>query len=131
VSDDPRRLVTREQWERLHVARNHGGLGAACGRTLADGETVYVERLVVDIPRPPDQQAGGYRTYVKAPVGVECASPALLARVDGCEPERCVGCTRPMYYAAKNANLTRAVCSRRCRSRDDMARRKTKTEGPA
>jgi hypothetical protein len=59
MSDDPRRLVTHEQWERLHVARKRGGLCAACGKTLADGETVYVEQLVIDIPRPPASTSGG------------------------------------------------------------------------
>ena len=131
MSGDPRRLVTHEQWERLHVARNHGGLCAACGRTLVDSETVYVERLVIDIPRPPDAHIGGRRGVAKAPVGAECASPALLARSDGCEPERCAACGRPMYYAEMRATRTRAVCSRRCRSRDDMARRTADRGGAA
>ena len=75
MSDDPRRLVTQEQWDRLHIARNNGGGCAACGRPLVDGEAVYVEQLVIDIPRPPGQYVGARRGVAQAPVGAECASP--------------------------------------------------------
>ncbi len=47
MSDDVRRLTTEEQRERLHLARQRGGLCAACGRVLSDGEPVYVERFVI------------------------------------------------------------------------------------
>ena len=128
---DPRRLVTHEQRERLLVARKHGGLCATCGKALDDGEPVYVDTVVIDIPRPAGQRVGGYRATVKAPLGTECASPALLARVAGSEPERCAGCSRPMHYAVRKSTRTRATCSRRCRSRADLARWKAKVEGTA
>ena len=129
MSDSPRRLTTDEQRVQLHVARNYGGLCAACGRALDDGEPVYMETVVIDIPRPDGQRIGGYRSTVQAPVGIECASPTLLPRVDGCKPERCAGCDRPMYYPVRKWVRTRAICSRRCRSRDAMARRKATAEG--
>ena len=128
---DPRRLVTHEQRERLHVARGRGGLCAACGRALDDGEPVYVDTVVIDIPQPAGQRVGGYRTTVKAPLGAECASPALLARMAGSEPERCTGCGRPMYYAVRRSTRTRATCSRRCRSRNNTAKSKSNVEGTA
>ena len=122
MSDDRRRLVTHEQWEQFHEARKNGGRCAACGRPLDDGETVYVEQLVIDIPRPPGQYVGARRGVAQAPVGAECASPELLARTDGCEPERCAGCGRPMYYAARKATRTRAACSRLCQGRGTRRR---------
>jgi hypothetical protein len=47
MSDDPRRLTTEEQRERLYAARYRGSMCAACGRTLDPGEPVYWEQFTV------------------------------------------------------------------------------------
>jgi len=123
MSDGPRLLTTDEQRERLHTARRRGGLCAACGRVLEEGELVYMKRLVIDIPRPAGERVGGYRATMVAPVGVECASPAFLTRVEEREPERCAGCDRPVYYSAGHPDRQQALCSRACRSRAANAAR--------
>ena len=117
MSDGPRLLTTHEQRERLHTARRRGGLCAACGRALEAGEPVYMERLVIDIPRPAGERVGGYRATTVAPVGVECASPAFLTQAEEREPEQCAGCDRPVYYAVGHPDRQQALCSRACRGR--------------
>ena len=42
-----RQLTTDEQRAWLYEARRRGGLCALCGRALAEGEPVYVDRVVV------------------------------------------------------------------------------------
>jgi hypothetical protein len=115
--NDPRRLTTDERRERFAVAHERGGLCAACGRSLDEGEPVYVGPLVIDIARPVGERVGGYRATMVAPVGVECASPALLAQAEGREPGQCAGCSRPVYYAANRPGRHVASCSRYCRNR--------------
>jgi hypothetical protein len=105
VSDDRLRIETEDERERLHAARRNGGMCAACGRALDDGEPVYIERFVV------------VRSYVHAPVGRECASHGVLARMGQVEPERCIGCERRIYYGRERITRRKAVCSQRCRAR--------------
>jgi hypothetical protein len=114
-----RRLTTDEERERFAVARDRGGLCVACGRTLVDGEPVYIEQVLVD--RKP-LTAPGARWIAKTtsrdvPLGVECASPELLARTEGWTPEPCIGCGRLVYYEVERAGRQRAACSRRCKGR--------------
>ena len=119
MSDDPRRLVTEEQRERLYAARYRGGLCAACGRVLVEGEPVYIDQVLVD--RKPLAAPGAGWTRAtglrEAPLGEECASPAFLARTRERPPERCEWCERPMYYATQRAGRRRALCSKRCLER--------------
>jgi hypothetical protein len=123
MSGDPRRLTTDEQRERLHSARRAGGLCAACGRTLGDGESVYVEQFMLDRRWTPESYVGSHGSYALAPVGAECASPELLHRTEGVEPERCAGCWRGVYYSSANPARRQAICSRRCGSRAAAAKR--------
>jgi hypothetical protein len=110
VSPNVRHLTTEEQWEQFHEARRARGMCAACGRPLGPDEPVYIEMLT-----------GNGRT-VKGPVGAECTSEELLDDTHGREPERCVGCSRPMHYRVAHARRQQAVCSVRCRSRSVAAR---------
>ena len=119
MSDGPLRLTTDEQRAWFYAAQDRGGVCAACGRALAEGEPVYIERVLVD--RKP-LAAPGVRwsarpAYRDAPLGAECASPGFLARARGWEPERCVGCGRPVYYAVAREGRRRATCSHRCAPR--------------
>jgi hypothetical protein len=122
MSDDPRRLTTEEQRERLYAARYRGGMCAVCGRTLDDGEPVFWERFPVG-------RVGGITSHPLAPVGSECASPRLREQKEGEEPEPCVSCGRPVYYARPSVHRTEAVCSGRCRGRASFTRRSAPTGG--
>ena len=114
MSDDRLRIETEDERERLHAARYQAGICGACGRPLGAGETVYIERVVV------------VRSYLHAPVGRECASPELLARAAGMEPERCAWCGRGIYYGAERTTRRQATCSRVCRGRVASAKRPAK-----
>jgi hypothetical protein len=127
VSDDPRRLTTFEQRDRLQTARKRGGLCAVCGRSLGDGKPVYWEQLVVDIERSVEGRTSRYWTTLKAPVGRECASPEILEETKGQEPERCAGCGRPVYYRPNRPNRRRALCSKYCGPRASRAARSART----
>jgi hypothetical protein len=112
MAGDPLRIVTEEQRERLHTARNRGGQCAACGRSFAVDEPVYIEQFLSSLT-----------IYTEAPVGVECASPAFLRAMEDVEPERCAGCGRPVYYHFDRRRRHLVACSRRCRSRAHTAQR--------
>ena len=116
MNDGPRRLTTDEQRARFYAARDRGGLCAACGRALDDGEPVYIERVLLDRKPLAAAGAGWRRGTVRrdAPLGAECASSAFLARTRGREPERCAGCGRPVHYAVAREGRYRATCSHRC-----------------
>jgi hypothetical protein len=120
MSDDPRRLTTEEQRERLFAARYRGGMCAVCGRALDPGEPVYWERFTVG-------RIGGITHRPQAPVASEWASPWLRQQKEGEEPEHCVGCGRPVHYARPSVHRTEAVCSGRCRGRASFARRSART----
>lgn len=104
VNDEVRRLRTEMQAERLHRARQNGGMCAACGRVLGDDETVYVEAF--------EDARGKWANRVTAPVGIECVSAELRLATSGRNPERCAGCGRPMYYGVERAGRQRALCCR-------------------
>jgi hypothetical protein len=114
VSYHPRHLTTEEERERFHQARRAGGMCAACGRALEDGEAVYVEPFTIG---PAD---AGTRAY--GPVGAECAAPLQVRYAETLESEKCAGCDRPMYYRETTRRHQQAVCSRRCRARVTMQR---------
>ena len=123
MSDNVRQIMTEEQRERLHEARNHGGMCAACGKALADYETVYVERFVVDTRKLRARSETGSRSSAQAPVGIECASSELIQETEGQTPERCAGCGRGVFYRAASSKRHRALCSKRCGGRATAARR--------
>jgi hypothetical protein len=131
MSDDPRRLTTEEERERVRAARRRGSLCARCGKMLAADEPVYVERVAVILkPFTAASTRSSQRTvHWDMPVGVECAAPEFVRRTEGRAPERCAGCGRPVYYTVQRAGRRRAVCSQVCRSRADNARRAAKPRG--
>jgi hypothetical protein len=94
MSEGRLRVTTDEQRQRLYTANVHGGLCFGCGRALAPGEPVYIER--VDVERKPLAAPGARWTQRAsrrdAPLGAECASAAFLAETQGHPPEECVGC---------------------------------------
>ena len=119
MTDDAPRPLTEEEVARIYEARKSGGLCGLCGRALAAGETVWMERLVVGTwwkYRSP--------TYSVAPVGAECASAAFRASTAGIEPEPCVTCGRGVHYRSRHHRRLRATCSGRCAGRYQDARRK-------
>ena len=119
MSDGPLRLTSDEQRAWFYAARDRGGVCAACGRALAEGEPVYIEQVLVD-RKPLAAPGAGWRlgTVLRdAPLGPECASSAFLARTRGLEPERCGGCERPVHYAVAREGRRRATCSHRCGTR--------------
>jgi hypothetical protein len=121
VSDHVRRLTTEEQRERFHTARRRGGLCAACGRPLRDGEPVYIERFMTGVARRARPTGVAHPVYVLGPVGVECASPDFLYEMLGRAPERCAWCERGVYYRATDPRRRRVLCSRGCASRANPA----------
>jgi hypothetical protein len=122
MSDGVRQITTEEQREQLHDARNRGGRCAACGRDLADDETVYIEKFMVDTRKLVDRGRTGTASSAQGPVGIECASSELLEEAEGKTPERCAGCGRPVVYGAASARRQRALCSKRCSGRAVKAR---------
>ena len=131
MSRERLRVVTEEDRARLYAAKRTGGTCAACGRPLDAGEDVYHERFRLG---PRMLGAGAVRAYAavaQGPVGRECASPELLARTAGTEPERCVWCGHGVYYGLERSTRRQAACSNRCRvrareaaARADRARRR-------
>ena len=85
------------------------------GRALASGEPVWLECL----PAPRDPRA-----TLRAPVGIECASPEALDRTEGQELERCAGCRRGVYYGGMRAGRHQALCSKRCLARTVTAKQR-------
>jgi hypothetical protein len=123
VSDDTAAgLVAEMRAEAFDAARAQGGLCAICGRTLADDESVWLERL--RNPRDP-------RAMLRAPVGDECASSETLERSEGQDAEPCDGCGRGVHYGARRSNRRTALCSIRCRTRVVVARQRTRKTGKA
>jgi hypothetical protein len=130
VSDERLRVVTEEQRERFHTARNQGGMCAACGRTLQAAEAVYHEQFFLGVKRLPKRNVTVYASASYGPVGAECASPELLQQTDGVESEQCAGCGRPVYYRSTRSARGQALCSRRCGRRVALAKlRKARAEG--
>ena len=118
MSEDARRALTEEERARAQAAKTRGGLCGRCGRALAEGETVWIERVPVGRPY-------GRRPAVWwVPVGGECASPAFRAEVEGREPAPCVGCGRGLFYRRADSRRRAAVCSRRCGQRAARTRAK-------
>ena len=115
MNDHPRHLTTEPEREWFHAARRRGGMCAACGRSLGDDETVYVEPCAIG---PSD----GPVTWAYGAVGAECAAPERVREAAGEEPERCAGCGRGMHYRVTEARRKRALCSRRCGNRVTAAR---------
>jgi hypothetical protein len=116
MSDGWLRVTTEEDRERLHAARYDAGVCAACGRALGVVETVYLERFTV------------VRSSLSGPVGRECASHGVLARMRQVEPERCVWCERGVYDGAEHSNRRWATCSQRCRVRAGQSKRRKGVE---
>ena len=117
MTDDARRALSEEVRGRIQAAKTHGRTCARCGRGLAGGEPVWIERLVVVIP---GRRRSGYR----APVGAECASPAFRAATEGIEPAPCAACGRGVHDPLAQRRRWPAACSRRCAGRYYLARAK-------
>ena len=125
MSGDARCVLTDEGRVRAQLAKTRGGLCGRCGRALAEGEAVWMERLLAWT------RAHRRRTPVTwtIPVGEECASPTFRADTEGTEPERCVGCGRGVYSRADRRRRARALCSRRCAGRYYLTRARGAKEG--
>ena len=117
MSDDARRALSEEDRARIRTARRDGGLCGLCGRALAEGEPVWMERVEVGT-----YHSGRGAIYWRAPVCAACASPAFRAKTEGTGPERCAGCGRGLYYAGSGGRRRLALCSTRCSSRYQGAR---------
>ena len=123
MTDDARRPMTEEGLARIQAARRDGRSCALCGRGLAEGETVWMERVVVAL------SGWRLRSY-RAPVGAGCASPELVRATEGAAPERCAGCGRGVHYRSGAHSRRVALCSKRCSSRYQQARaREAKERG--
>ena len=122
TNDDPHDVTTDEERERFHLARRRGGTCAACGRTLAPDEPVWVERFAIG----PVGHGRTGRAY--GAVGAECASSESRHRAQARESERCAGCGRSMYYRVADPRRRQALCSRTCANLASAARRR-KAEG--
>jgi hypothetical protein len=123
VSDEGyRRVVTEEQRDRMYAARRQGGMCAWCGKALGADETLYIERFLIGNRRLYGSDTVVHATDAYAPVGAECASPELLERTAGTEPERCAMCGRGVYYRLSRATRHQAACSKRCATRAASAR---------
>ena len=113
---------TQEQIDRLQMARNRGSLCGWCGRTLDDLETVYVELFRVGTIRPYPSAPLQPRSTLVSVVGVECASPELVARSAAQAPEPCVRCGHGVVDTRSRRTGQWTACSRRCRVGASAAR---------
>ena len=123
VATIPTRDDAEQHREMLQAARRNGGICAGCGRAIADGETVWFERLAVD-------SGHGGVTHWWMPVGAECVSAALRHETRDAEPEACVGCGRGVYYQTSAVRRQRALCSRRCRPQSTSATTRVRQDAP-
>ena len=121
MRDGPRRLATDEQRDQLFTARKRGGLCAACGRALDEGEPVYFEHFVF-------RRVGPSTLTLQAPVGRECAAPETLAHAAGRDPEPCTGCGRGVFHRKARRGRQWVLCSRDCRNRAAAAARRAARE---
>jgi len=119
VSDDARRVLTEEEQALARIAKAYGLTCGSCGKPLAEGETVWIQRLGVG----PTYSGRGVTSW-RAPVCGACAAPAFRAETEGAEPERCAGCGRGVHYGAGARRSRLALCSRTCGSRYRRARAK-------
>jgi len=127
VSVSERWARTDEQIALMYEARRRGGRCCWCGRSLDDGETVYFERLLIgERQRRPDGPVTHWSAG-REPVGIECASPELLAQTEGQTPERCAQCGRGVVYPQARSTRHQVTCSHRCASRLAMLRQRAKT----
>ena len=117
MSDDARRVLSEEERARARLAKAYALVCGSCGKPLAEGETVWMQRLGVG-----PTYSGRGAIYWRAPVCRACASPALRAETEGAEPERCAGCGRGVHYASGAHRGRVALCSRTCGSRYRLAR---------
>jgi hypothetical protein len=108
-----RRFTTDEQRQWLFSARRRGGLCAACGRALHDGESVYIEPVVVELKYASAASPRSTSTR-DACLGQECASRAFVERASILPPARCEGCGRPVFHGVERARRTHTFCSSRC-----------------
>jgi ribosome-binding protein aMBF1 (putative translation factor) len=114
MSDPPFWVRTDEQIARVLAARRRGGICAACGRQLEAGEYVYFERFGVGAVRPRPLLPIRPRTHYHAPVGVECASPSLVAHASTQGVETCAGCGRGVVHPGARRTRKRPSCSQAC-----------------
>ena len=117
MSDDARRVLTEEERALARIAKAYGLTCGSCGKPLAEGETVWIERLGVA-----PASSGRGAIYWRAPVCGACASPALRVETEGVEPERCAGCGRGVHYGSQARRSRLALCSRTCGSKHRRAR---------
>jgi hypothetical protein len=117
VSGEVLWIATEKQRERFHTVRKRGGQCAACGRKLSPGEPVYIEQFEFS-------SGSGHATTASGPVGGECVSRGFAEEVEDCEPERCAGCGRGVYYRVMRTNRRRAACSRACLALASVAERR-------
>jgi hypothetical protein len=122
MTDDALRVLTEEERARIQGARRTGDTCAGCGRALAEGETVWMERLAA-IPT----HARAKRAYWWSPVGEECASPEFVRATRGRGPELCGGCGRGVHYRMASPNRRMAFCSLMCDRRYRYAQSKERT----
>ena len=74
MSVSKRWVRTEDQITLLYTARTQGGLRGWCGRTLDDGEVVYVDQYLIGAARSRRLGNIRHRSIAYGPVGAECAS---------------------------------------------------------
>ncbi len=122
MTDDARRVLAEEGRARIHAARRYGGSCALCGRPLAQGETIWMERAAI-------YGEGAGVVHWRVPVGGECTSPELGRETERSEPERCAACGRGGHRQASTSRGWPELCSTRCASRYYMAHKRESGEG--
>jgi hypothetical protein len=109
-----RRLTTDDQRQWLFRAKQHGGLCAACGRSLRDDEAVYLELVEVELKVSSSWSWKTATAKRDAPLGEECASQELVERASRASIDPCEGCGRPVFHGVDHAGRRHTACSKRC-----------------
>ena len=100
------RALGQEDRARAVLALHQGGRCAGCGRALADGEPVWLERRAVD--------AGG-TSHWWVPVADECVAEATRRKPTSAASQPCPGCGRGVYRGGYPARGRPVACSEPCR----------------
>jgi hypothetical protein len=114
TADSERWARSDSQIEQVLLAREQGGFCGWCSRVFGPDDAAYYGRFLIGEAQHVADGTTTHRTVLNAPVGVECASPELIAETPGQNPARCEQCSRGVFYLHARAHRQRTTCSRRC-----------------
>jgi hypothetical protein len=114
TADSERWARTDSQIEQVLLAPEQGGFCGWCSRVFGPDYAAYYDRFLIGEAQHSTHGAVTHRTILFAPVGIECASPELIAETAGRTPAPCAQCSRGVFYLHARSHRQWVTCSRRC-----------------